>query len=312
VEELRFDGQVAIVTGAGGNPGLGRAYAMLLAERGARVVVNDVGGGPDGRGVLPAHADRVVAEIRAAGGEALADTNSVAEPNTAEAVVRTALETWGRVDILVNNAGIHLQALFEDLAPADLQKIIGVHLMGNVWMSKAVWPHMRRAGYGRIICVASGTMLGMRYTVTYGAAKAGIVGLARGLAAEGIEHGIKVNALFPTALTGAVSYFLDADAGFVAANRSTSPDQVAPVAAVLAHESCPVTGHLIRAGGGEVKEWILSENAGYSNSDLTPEEVLEHWGQVTQRSGVVELPDPPTIVGQANRDLTPRTAYTPG
>jgi NAD(P)-dependent dehydrogenase (short-subunit alcohol dehydrogenase family) len=308
MEELRFDGQVAIVTGAGGNPSLGRSYALLLAERGARVVVNDLGTGPDGRSVLPASAESVVQEIRDAGGEAVADGNSVAENSTAAAIVQTALDTWGRVDVLVNNAGMNLNALFDQLTASDLQKIVDVHLMGNIWMCRAVWPHMKAAGYGRIINVSSANQLGKRYTVVYGGMKAGILGLTRGLAAEGMEHGIKVNALAPDAGTAAVAYLLDLDPTSWRAERARThtPELVAPVVAVLAHEQCPVSGALIQSGGGKVTEWFLSETEGYENPELIAEDVLENWSTVTDRSDPRELPDPITLASQPMGDLTIR------
>ena len=142
MSEMRFDGQVAIVTGAGGNPSLGRAYAMLLASRGAKVVVNDNGVGPDGRGGRPAHPENVVKEITEAGGEAVLDTNSVADHGSAEAVVQTALDAWGKVDILINNAGVVALAEIDEVTPSDIETILAAHLFGSIWMTRAVWPHM--------------------------------------------------------------------------------------------------------------------------------------------------------------------------
>ena len=161
--ELRFDGRVAIVTGAGGqDPSLGRSHATLLAERGAKVVVNDLGVGPDGRGIMRANAQQVADEIRAAGGEAVPDQHSVAEEEGARSVVATALDTWGRLDIVVNNAGVCFMAHFDKISSADIRQIIDVHLMGTLWMCRAAWPHMREAGYGRIVNTTSGAMFGAR------------------------------------------------------------------------------------------------------------------------------------------------------
>ena len=208
MSELRFDGRVAIVTGAGGeNPSLGRSHASLLAERGAKVVVNDLGVGPDGRGIMRANAEQVAEEVRAAGGEAVADQHSVAEEEGARGAVATALDTWGRLDILVNNAGVCFMAHFDEISSADIRKIIDVHLMGTVWMCRAAWPHMREAGYGRIVNTTSGAMFGIEHLSIYGAAKSGIFGLTRGLAVEGAALGIKVNALGPAANTTAIRHF---------------------------------------------------------------------------------------------------------
>src|ERR1700722_8080028 len=203
--DLRFDGRVAIVTGAGGRPSLGRAYAHLLAARGAKVVVNDLGVGPDGHGREPAHAEIVAKEIVDAGGEAIADLNSVAEEDSARAVVQTALDAWGHVDIVVNNAGVVVLAEFAEISAKDIRNIINVHLFGNIWMCRAVWHHMREREYGRIVNITSGALLGTRYVVPYGAAKGGILSLTRGLAVEGADRNIKVNTLGPAAATAALS-----------------------------------------------------------------------------------------------------------
>jgi NAD(P)-dependent dehydrogenase (short-subunit alcohol dehydrogenase family) len=186
MNELRFDGKVAIVTGAGGSANLGRAHARLLAARGAKVVVNDLGVGPNGRSTHPADARSVAAEIVAVGGEAIADLHSVAEEESAVAIVQAALNEWGRIDILINNAGVGLHARFPEATSRDIRRAIDVHLMGSIWMCRAAWPHMVKAGYGRIVNTVSAAMFGMEATTVYGAAKFGIYGLTRGLAAEGL------------------------------------------------------------------------------------------------------------------------------
>lgn len=178
MSELRFDDRVAIVTGAGGQePSLGRSHALLLGERGAKVVVNDLGVGPDGRGIMRANAEHVVEQIRAADGEAVADQHSVADEEGARSVVATALDTWGRLDIVVNNAAVCFMVHIDEISSADLRRIIDVHLMGTVWMCRAAWPHMREAGYGRIVNTTSGAMFGIEHLSIYGAAKSGIFGL---------------------------------------------------------------------------------------------------------------------------------------
>jgi NAD(P)-dependent dehydrogenase (short-subunit alcohol dehydrogenase family) len=288
-EELRFDGRVAIITGAGGQPpSLGRAYAFFLAERGARVVVNDLGVGPDGRGGLVANAELVAAEIRDAGGEAVADTHTVAESDSAKAVVQTALDAWGRVDILINNAGVLALALFDEISDADCELIIASHLFGSLWMSRAVWPHMKDAGYGRIVNIGSVSMLGSPYNVVYGAAKAGLLGLARGLALEGRLYGISVNALHSQASTAKHEYLMVEK--FVQAGAPKSVDQVAPVIAYLCHESCTLSGSFIYAGGGLVSEYVFSRTTGYDNPQLSAEDVAENLDLATAREGAIEVP----------------------
>lgn len=250
--ELRFDGRVAIVTGAGGQePSLGRSHAKLLAQRGAKVVVNDLGVGPDGRNILRANAEQVADEICAAGGEAVADLHSVADEDGARRVVQTAMDVWGRVDILVNNAGVCFMAHFDEISDADIRNVIDVHLMGTVWMCRAAWPHMRDAGYGRIVNTTSGAMFGLENLSIYGAAKGGIFGLTRGLAVEGAPLGIKVNALGPAANTTAVRHFNNPSAFTRLMEDHFPTGLVSPAVAFLVHESCPVSGANLEAGGGK-------------------------------------------------------------
>jgi NAD(P)-dependent dehydrogenase (short-subunit alcohol dehydrogenase family) len=293
MSELRFDGRVAIVTGAGGpDPSLGREYAHFLASRGAKVLVNDLGVGPgSGRGVK-SRADAVVDEIVAAGGEAVADTHSVAEQSTASAVVQQAIDAWGRVDVLVNNAGVTINAEFEELSGADIERIVGSHLMGTIWMSKAAWPHMREAGYGRVVSATSTGLLGYRYNSVYGAAKAGIWSLMRALAVEGADHGIKANALAPGAGTTAMmTETLESEwrQGFI--DRAT-PEKVAPVVGLLAHEQCPVSGKCIVAIGGRMSELYLSQTKGARQEEMTSEEVLREFEAVLDRTASMDHPDP--------------------
>lgn len=270
---MRFDGRVAIVTGAGGNPSLGRAYAMLLAARGAKVVVNDLGVGPDGRGTCPAHAETVVKEIVDAGGEAIVDTNSVADQRGAEAVVQTALDQWGKVDILVNNAGVAVLAEFDEISPSDIEKILGVHLFGSIWMSRAVWPHMKAAGYGRIASAASPSMLGQRYSSIYGAAKGGIWSLMRSLAVEGAAHGIKANSFGPGAKTNMSALFATDD---VVAHMPPA-ELVAPAVAYLCHEDCETTGAYVESAAGMTKYRLFAENQGYFNPNVTLEDIRDNF-----------------------------------
>ena len=293
MSELRFDGQVAIVTGAGGqDPSLGRSHAALLAARGAKVVVNDLGVGPDGRGLLRANAEQVVEEILAAGGEAVPDQHSVADEEGAHSVVATALDTWGRLDIVVNNAGVCFMAHFDEISSADIRKIIDVHLMGTVWICRAAWPHMRKSGYGRIVNTTSGAMFGIENLSIYGAAKSGIFGLTRGLAVEGAAFGIKVNTLGPAANTSAIRHFNE-PSPFTSLMETHFPARlVSPAVAYLAHESCQLSGANLEAGAGNVGLRVFGQTAGYTDPELTIEKVRDNLSTIIDASTATMIPDP--------------------
>jgi NAD(P)-dependent dehydrogenase (short-subunit alcohol dehydrogenase family) len=307
--QLRFDGQVVIVTGAGSNPGLGRSYARYLAGRGAKVVVNDLGVGPDGRGVTVSRADAVVEEIRAAGGEAVADTHSVATQDGALAVVQTAMDAFGRVDVLVNNAGVLEYALFEELTPADIEKMVSSHLMGAIWMSRAAWPHMRAAGSGRIVNTVSGSVIGAKYSSIYGGMKAGIFGFTRNLAIEAEQLGIKVNAILPSAATVAWLTFSDNETRpDDQVLREHSPDRIAPALALLAHADVPFNGRCLGANGVNVYEVGLWRTEGATQESWTPEEIRDRLGDISSRENLAVLGDP--FDGQAGYTLQPRDYRT--
>jgi NAD(P)-dependent dehydrogenase (short-subunit alcohol dehydrogenase family) len=316
--ELRFDGQIAIVTGAGGQaPSLGRSHATLLAARGAKVVVNDLGVGPDGRGVMRANAELVVEEIRAAGGEAIADQHSVAEEESARKVVATALDTWGQLDILVNNAGVCLMAHFDEISSADIHSIIDVHLMGTVWMCRAAWPHMREAGYGRIVNTTSGAMFGIENLSIYGAAKSGIFGLTRGLAIEGADLGIKVNALGPAANTTAIRHFNETSP-FTELMENHFPTRlVSPAVAYLAHRCCELSGANLEAAAGNVGLRVFGQTAGYTDTDLTVEKLRDNLSTIVDKTTATMIPDPgelppgPTGAEQLGAVLKPYTRVEP-
>jgi NAD(P)-dependent dehydrogenase (short-subunit alcohol dehydrogenase family) len=287
-EVLRFDGRVAIVTGAGGQePSLGVGYARLLASRGAKVVVNDLGVGPDGTGALAANAEATVQEIRDAGGEAVADTHNVADPAEARGAVQTALDTWGRIDILVNNAGVVFFALFEEISENDIRRILDTHLYGHIWMSRAVWPHMKAAGYGRIVNISSRSMFSNTYLSIYGAAKAGVLGLTHGLAVEGARSGIQVNVVAPRARTRKQPYLAGKEEGSNLDGSEKQVDQVAQVVAFLCHERCDLNGAFLWASAGQVREYRMYESLGFEKVDLTVEDVHTNLGRVRDQTGAV-------------------------
>jgi NAD(P)-dependent dehydrogenase (short-subunit alcohol dehydrogenase family) len=290
VNDIRFDGRVAVVTGAG--RGLGRAYAQLLAARGARVVVNDLGTGVDGEGADRGPAQGVVEEIRAAGGEAVASYDSVATPDGAEAIIATAVDAFGGLDIVVNNAGLLHTSPFLETGIDDLERMFSVHLAGTFNVTRAAWPHLVQGGYGRVLMTATNAVFGRAELTAYASVKGGIVILARCLAVAGTEHGIHVNVLAPGAqsrMGGGVSAASLAarekvrdDESAVAALEQTPrpPELVAPAVAYLVHESCPASGEFYCATAGRVTRVFFGETAGYVNQALTPEDVRDNWEQI--------------------------------
>jgi NAD(P)-dependent dehydrogenase (short-subunit alcohol dehydrogenase family) len=299
--ELSFDRRVAIVTGAGGQASLGSAYAHLLAARGARVVVNDLGVGPDGRGALPAHPDAVVEEIRRTGGEAIADSNSVGEEASASAVVQTAIDAWGRVDILINNAGVAAIAPFDEVSSTDIRRMVDAHLMGHIWMSRAAWPYMRKARYGRIVNITSAASWGMAWLAVYGAVKGGIVSLSGALAAEGIDSNIKVNVFGPTASTlGLQSFVTDPTA---LDESKFAPELAAAVVAYLAHEDCAFSGRYLQGRGGLVTEVFREQTRGYANDKLSPEDVAGNLEQILDCVDSAPIPEIARSVAAAAADF---------
>ncbi|HLI54838.1 MAG TPA: SDR family oxidoreductase [Acidimicrobiales bacterium] len=278
MSEIGFDGKVAIVTGAGG--GLGRSHALLLASRGARVVVNDLGGSVSGEGADKGPAETVAQEIRDAGGEAVSDANSVSTPEGGEAIVQTALDAYGRIDIVVNNAGILRDKTFHNMTPDLLGPVIDVHLKGAFYVTRPAWVKMREQGYGRVVNTSSNSgILGNFGQTNYGAAKMGLVGLTRVLAAEGAKHNIKANAIAPLARTRMTEELMgDAVA-------KLDPELVSPVVAWLAHEDCPVSGEVYTVGGGRVGRFFIGMTRGYYNPKLTVEDVRDHWSEVRDETG---------------------------
>jgi NAD(P)-dependent dehydrogenase (short-subunit alcohol dehydrogenase family) len=273
--ELGFDGRVAIVTGAGG--GLGREHARLLASRGALVVVNDIGGAVDGTGGDAGPAQQVVDEIKAAGGEAVADTKSVATPEGGQAIVQSALDAFGKIDIVVNNAGILRDKSFHNMTPDLVDPVIDVHLRGAFYVTQPAWVHMREQQYGRVIVTASSAgILGNFGQANYGAAKMGLVGLAHVLAQEGERYNIKANAISPIAGTRMTREI------FGDLTEKLDPALVSPVVTWLAHEDCPVSGHTYSVGGGRVARVFVGQGPGYMRTDapLTVEDVRDHFDEI--------------------------------
>jgi NAD(P)-dependent dehydrogenase (short-subunit alcohol dehydrogenase family) len=276
--DLGFDGKVAIITGAGG--GLGKQHALLLASRGARVVVNDLGGSVHGDGSDKSAAESVASEIVAAGGEAVSNTDSVSTPEGGEALVQTAIDAYGQIDILVNNAGILRDKTFHNMTPELLEPVLDVHLKGAFYVTKPAWIKMREQGYGRVINTSSNSgILGNFGQSNYGAAKMGLVGFTRVLAAEGAKYNIKVNAIAPLARTRMTEDLLGEGAARL------DPELVSPVVAFLAHESVPVSGEVYTVGGGRVARFFIGMTTGYFDAKLDMESVRNHFEQIRDESG---------------------------
>ena len=278
--DLGFEAKVAIVTGAGN--GLGRSHALLLAARGAAVVVNDLGGAVDGSGASSGPAELVAKEIEAAGGVAVADTNSVATPEGGAAIVRTALDAFGRVDILVNNAGILRDKSFVNMTPELLDPVLDVHVRGAFWVTRPAFVAMREQGYGRIVNTSSGAgIFGNFGQTNYGAAKMALVGFTRVLAVEGAKHGIKANAIAPAARTRMTEQLMGAAAG------KLDPEAVSPTVAWLSHEDCPVTGEVFSVGGGRVARIFVAVSPGWFGAGHTIEDVRDNFDAIRAEDGYV-------------------------
>ncbi len=277
---IRYDGKVAIVTGSGG--GLGRCHAIELARRGAKVVVNDLGGSVDGTGAGSEAAQAVVAEIQAAGGEAIANGANVAKYDEVEAMVRQAMDTWGRVDILVNNAGILRDKSFAKGSLEDFQLVLDVHLMGTVNCTKAVWDVMRDQEYGRIVVTTSSSGLYGNFGQTnYSAAKMGVIGLMNTLVQEGAKYNIRVNALAPTAGTRMTEGLIDPKAF-----ELLTPETVTPAVLYLVSEDAP-NRTILCAGAGAfaVTRLVESEGRWLPPDEQTPEGIAAHWDEISDTAG---------------------------
>lgn len=276
---IRFDDKVAIVTGAGG--GLGRTYALELAKRGARVVVNDLGGTRDGAGASDA-ALQVVEEIAALGAAAIADGGDVTDYDQMVAMVARATQAWGGVHILINNAGVLRDKSFAKMTPADFRFVVDVHLNGSANCTKAVWDTMRAQNYGRVLMTASSTGLyGNFGQANYGAAKLGVAGLTRTLYLEGARHNIRVNTLVPTAGTR-----MTEDIFPEAAFHRFTPESVTPAALYLVSDDAP-TNMMVGAGAGvfQAAYITLTQGVHLEGDDLSPEGIAAHWQRIIDRTG---------------------------
>ena len=297
MSDMRFDGRVAIVTGSGG--GLGRSHALELARRGARVVVNDLGGSLDGSGASFSAAQRVVDEITALGGEAVANGDTVATAEGGQAIVQAAVDAFGRVDILVNNAGILRDKAFHKMEDSMIDAVVDVHLKGALYVTQPAFALMRAQGYGRIISTTSASgLFGNFGQANYGAAKAGLAGLTRVLALEGAGRGIKVNAIAPIASTRMTEDLLGELASRV------TPETVSPLVAYLAHQDCAVNGNVYSVAGGRVARIVVVETAGVVLPEITAEALRDRITEVDPVSGQdyhqpASLDEETTIIAKA-------------
>jgi NAD(P)-dependent dehydrogenase (short-subunit alcohol dehydrogenase family) len=282
--ELRFDGRVAIITGAG--RGLGQAYALLLASRGASVVVNDLGPRP-GEPTSVDVAGEVVRTIESEGGSAIAVHASVATAIGAASIVDTAVERFGRIDILINNAGNAITRSFPELGDEDLRTLLDTHFYGTFYLCRAAWDRMQAAGYGRIVNTVSAALLGTPKWSGYAAAKGAVLGLTLNLATEGLPSGILVNAIAPAAATRLMTDHTEnlPQAAVELMTKTMPASSVAPVAAYLAHEKCNLSGEVLTAAAGRVARVTLDITPGWRDSALTIDSVAEHIRDVLAPEG---------------------------
>jgi len=282
MSELRFDGRVVVITGGG--RGLGRSYAELLAGKGAKVVVNDLGGSIKGDAVIADPAQEVVDAIRAAGGEAIANRDTVATAEGAAAIVGAALSEWGRIDALIHNAGNVRYGTIRDVSYEDFQAVIDVHMMGAFHMVKAAFPHMLDAGYGRIVLTSSiGGIYGNNACVNYGMSKSSMIGLANVAALEGEAHNVKANVIVPSAVTRM------ADGLDISQYPPMDPELVAPTVGWLVHENCSLSGEMLAAIGGRVARVFIAETAGVYQPQWTLDDVDARMSEICDTSEIKDF-----------------------
>jgi NAD(P)-dependent dehydrogenase (short-subunit alcohol dehydrogenase family) len=287
MSELRFDHRVAVITGAG--RGLGRAYALLLASRGARIVVNDPGASLSGEGVDAGPAHDVVKEIRAAGGEAVACTESVATPEGGNAIINSALENFGRIDVLIHNAGAVRRAPLAEMTYEDFEFVLDVHLRGAFHVVRPAFARMCTAKYGRIVLTSSiNGLYGNYKNANYSVAKAGTIGLSNVAALEGAEHNVKCNVILPAAVTR-MSEGID-----TSVFPPMPPEMVAPTVGWLAHESCPITGEMLISAAGRVARAYVAETRGVYRASWTLEEVAAQGNAIRNAENAVNFAPVPS------------------
>lgn len=282
--ERRFDGRVVAITGAG--RGLGFEYARLLAARGARIVINDNGSALDGSGNDSSVAQQAVDRIAAEGGEAVACTASVATPEGGKAIIEAALDSWGRIDGLIHNAGNTRFDNFAEITADEFRSVVDVHLMGAFHVTHAAFPHMVRAGFGRVVLTGSiGGLYTMPQTIGYAVSKSGMIGLSNLIALEGADHGIRSNIILPGAVTR-MAEGLD-----ISQYPPMTPDMVAPVVGYLVHEDCAVTAEMYVAMAGRVARAYVSETRGVYRPDWTIDAVADNLDAIrAQDNGFVFHP----------------------
>ena len=280
--ECRFDGRVAVITGAG--RGLGRAYALLLAANGAKVVVNDPGGSMKGDGIDASPAEQVVQEIRAAGGEAVVNTDSVATLEGGAAIVNSAIDHYGRIDILIHNAGNVRYGSLSEISYEDFKAVVDVHLMGAFHVVRAAFPLMSAAGYGRIVLTSSiGGIYGNNNCVNYGMSKSGMIGLNNIAALEGENVGVKCNIIVPGAVTRM------AEGIDTSVYPPMGPELVAPVVGWLAHESCSITGEMLASVAGRIARAFIAETPGVYQPTWTMAQVGARIDEIRDRNNVLDF-----------------------
>ncbi len=287
MSEMRFDDRVAVITGAG--RGLGKAYAKLLAAKGAKVVVNDLGGGLNGEGFDEGPAAEVVAEIKASGGEAVVNTDSVTTPEGGQAIIDTGLSEYGRIDILIHNAGNVRQASIRDMSVEDFESVLDVHLRGAFHVVKAAMPAMCDANYGRIVLTSSiGGIYGNKEVVNYAVSKASMIGLSNVVALEGADFNVKCNVIIPGAVTR-MAEGLD-----LSRYPPMGPELVASVVGWLVHQNCSVSGEMIISIAGRIARAYIAETEGVYQPEWSVEQVGQHMAAIRDTTKEWILPVVPS------------------
>jgi NAD(P)-dependent dehydrogenase (short-subunit alcohol dehydrogenase family) len=286
VVERRFDDRVVVITGSG--RGLGREYALLLASKGARIVVNDPGSAMRGDGADEGVAEQVVQEIRAAGGEAVANTDSVATSEGGRAIIQSAMDHFGRIDVLIHNAGNVRYGGLDEISDEDFKAVVDVHLMGAFNVVRPAFPLMAGAGYGRVVLTGSiGGIYGTHNVVNYGVSKAGTIGLNNVIAIEGADRGIKSNIILPGAVTRM------ADGLDISQYPPMGPELVAPVVGYLCHADCAISGEMLVSVGGRIARAYIAETKGIYRPSWTIDEVADHLGEIRDTTDAWLLPPVP-------------------